>query len=49
MSMDAGARRRPMSTIVELSAEGAHISRKNSYIDRDLPRKSLTPLAQGKV
>ena len=47
MSIDAGVRR-PMSTIVELSAEPVYTSRKNSNIDRELlPRMSLTPLAQG--
>ena len=46
MSMDAGVRR-PMSTIVELSPDQALTSVENLHFARDLPRPSLTPLAQG--
>jgi len=41
MSIDAGRSRLPMNTIVELSPEQAQTS------TEDLPRMSLTPLAQG--
>jgi hypothetical protein len=47
MSLDANARR-PMSTIIELSAEKAHTSRKDSNFDQELRRTSLTPLVHGK-
>lgn len=47
-SIDCGVRR-PMSTIVELSPDQAHASSEELGFVRDLPRLSLTPLAQGKT
>lgn len=47
MSVDAGNTRRPMSTIVELSAEQAQASSEDLHVDGDLARMSLTPLAHG--
>jgi hypothetical protein len=37
-----------MSTIIELSAEQAHMSRKDSNSDQELRRTSFTPLVHGK-
>ena len=47
-SIDDGVRR-PMSTIVELSPDQAHPSSEELDFARDMPRLSLTPLAQGKT
>lgn len=46
MSIDAGRSRIPMNTIVELSPEQAQASTEDLHFGRDLPRMSLTPLAQ---
>jgi hypothetical protein len=41
--------RRPMTTIVELSAEQADTSTENLYLNRDEIQPSLSPLVQGKL
>jgi hypothetical protein len=48
MSIDSN-QRRPMSTIVELSPDQAQTSTEDSNFRRELPRMSLTPLAQSKT
>jgi hypothetical protein len=49
MSVDTGAARRPMSTIVELSPDQAKSSPEDLHFRRELPRMSLTPLAHSKI
>ncbi len=49
MSIDAGAARRPISTIVELSPDQAQTSTEDLHFGRELHRMSLTPLAHGKI
>ncbi|CAF3836613.1 unnamed protein product, partial [Rotaria sp. Silwood1] len=46
MSLDGG-RRRPISTIVELSPDQANTSSEDLQFGQEVPRMSLTPLAQG--